>query len=62
MKNIIAVAGALAINVGLVLAFQNSAEDALPVPRGEVTVTELSVDGLPTLAQVNVPEESVVAL
>ena len=62
MRNIIALAGALAINIALVLAFQNSADEALPTPNGEVTVTELTLDGLPTLAQAAVADESAVAL
>lgn len=50
MKKIIAVAGALAINLALVVAFQRSADQALPVPNGEVTVTEVEMDAVPTLA------------
>lgn len=51
MRKIIAVAGALAINLALVVAFQRSADQALPVPNGEVTVTELELESVPTLAQ-----------
>lgn len=50
--NFIAFAAALAINFALIAAFQNSADEALPVPKGEVTVTEIGFDSVPTLARV----------
>lgn len=59
MRNIIAVAAALAINIALILAFQNSAEEAMPVPNGEVTVTDLETNSVVTLAQANVDNQSV---
>ena len=59
MRNIIAVAAALAINIALILAFQNSAEEAMPVPNGEVTVTDLETNSVVTLAQTNVHNQSV---
>jgi hypothetical protein len=52
MRNFIAVAASLLINLGLVVAFQHSAENASPVPSGEVTVTDLNGDAVPTLAAV----------
>lgn len=50
MKRVIAVAASLLVNLGLVVAFQQSAEDA--APSGEVIVTELNGDAVPTLAAV----------
>lgn len=54
MRNVIAIAATLAINLALVFAFQRSAEEALP--RGEVTVTELGFDSVPALANAAVGE------
>lgn len=51
MKKVIAVAASLGINVAMFFAFQNSAEEALPVPSGEVTVVDLNTQSAPTLAQ-----------
>jgi hypothetical protein len=51
MRNFIAIAAALAINLAMVIAFQHSANEALPVPNGEVTVTELDLEPASTLAQ-----------
>jgi hypothetical protein len=50
MRNLTAIAAALAINVALALAFQHSANEALPLPEGEVTVTPLSIESVTTLA------------
>lgn len=52
MRNLIAVAAAVAINLAMFAAFQRSADEALPVPNGEVTVTELGLESVPTIAQV----------
>lgn len=50
MRNLLAVAAAVAINVALFAAIQRSADQALPVPNGEVIVTELDLESVPTLA------------
>lgn len=50
MRNFIAIAAAVAINLALVFAFQRSADEALPLPEGEVTITELALEPLPALA------------
>ncbi len=55
MRNFIAAAAAVAINLASFAVFQRSAEEALPVPNGEVTVTEFDVQSVPTLAQVARP-------
>jgi hypothetical protein len=52
MKRVVAVAASLLVNLGLVVAFQQSAEDAVPVPNGEVTVTDLNGEPVPALAAV----------
>ena len=52
MRNIIAVAASLLVNLGLVVAFQQSAEDARPVPNGEVTVIDMNSEAVPALAAV----------
>ena len=62
MRKIIAIAGALAINLALVVAFQRSADQAVPVPNGEVTVTELAFEPVPTLAQTVAIDQRRVAL
>lgn len=50
MRNLLAIAAAVAINVALFAALERSADEALPVPNGEVIVTELDLDSVPTLA------------
>ena len=50
MKRFIAIAASLLINLGVVIAFEYSAQQARPLPNGEVIVTELSV-GAASLAQ-----------
>ena len=42
MKNAIAIAASLLVNLTLIVAFERSANDAVPVPNGKVIVTELS--------------------
>lgn len=51
MKNIIAVAASLVVNLSAIAVFAHSANDAVPVPNGEVIVTEVSIDAVPSLAQ-----------
>jgi hypothetical protein len=55
MKNLIAIAASLAINLAVAVAFQHSANEAVPVPKGEVTVTELGLEPVATVAQAPVP-------
>jgi hypothetical protein len=62
MKNLIAVAGSLAINLAVLIAFQHSADEALPVPNGEVTVTELGLEPVATVAQAQGADTRHVAL
>jgi hypothetical protein len=52
MRNFIAIAASLAINLAVVLAFQHSANEAVPLPKGEVTVTELGLEPVAAVAQV----------
>jgi hypothetical protein len=52
MNKVIAVAASLLINLSLVLAFERSANEALP--SGEVTVTDLNADLDTALAQASV--------
>jgi hypothetical protein len=51
MKKFVAVAASLPVNVGLIVAFERSANEAMPLPEGEVIVTDLSLEGVPSLAQ-----------
>ena len=51
MKKVIAVTASLLVNVGLIVAFERSANEAMPLPQGEVIVTDLSLQGVPSLAQ-----------
>ena len=51
MKKIVAVAASLLVNLSLVAAFERSANEAVPLPNGEVTVTDLSIEGVPSLVQ-----------
>jgi hypothetical protein len=51
MKKVIAVAASLLVNLSLVAAFERSANDAVPLRSGEVIVTELSIEGVPSLVQ-----------
>ena len=62
MRNFIALAAAVAINLALFAAFQRSAEEAVPVPNGEVTVTEFDLESVPTLAQVTTHQSAHAAL
>ena len=60
MKNAIAIAASLLVNLTLIIAFEHSADEAAPVPKGEVTITDLNADlnshvnsqALPSLARV----------
>jgi hypothetical protein len=52
MKNAIAIAASLLVNLTLIVAFEHSANEAAPVPNGEVTVTDLNAQALPSLARV----------
>ena len=52
MKNFIAIAASLLVNLTLIVAFEHSADEAAPVPNGEVTVTDLNAEALPSLARV----------
>jgi hypothetical protein len=54
MKRFVAVAASLLVNIGLVVAFERSANEAVPVPNGEVIVTELSIEAVPALAQASI--------
>jgi hypothetical protein len=54
MKTFVAVAASLLVNIGLVVAFERSANEAVPVPNGEVIVTELSIEAVPALAQASI--------
>jgi hypothetical protein len=54
MKRFVAVAASLLVNLGLVVAFERSANEAVPLPNGEVTVTDLSIEGVPSLAQASI--------
>jgi hypothetical protein len=54
MKRFVAVAASLFVNIGLVVAFERSANEAVPVPNGEVIVTELSIEAVPSLAQASI--------
>jgi hypothetical protein len=51
MKKFVAVAASLLVNIGLVVAFERSANEAVPLPKGEVIVTDLSIEAVPSLAQ-----------
>jgi hypothetical protein len=62
MKKFVAIAASLGINLGVLVALENSAENALPVPSGEVTVVELDSQPVPTLAQAPAIESSGIAL
>lgn len=54
MKKFVAVAASLLVNIGLVVAFERSANEAVPVPNGEVIVTDLSIEAVPALAQASI--------
>ena len=54
MKKFVAVAASLLVNIGLVLAFERSANEAVPLPNGEVIVTDLSIEVVPSLAQASI--------
>jgi hypothetical protein len=51
MKKFVAIAASLLVNVGLVVALERSANEAMPLPNGEVIVTDLSIEAVPSLAQ-----------
>jgi hypothetical protein len=53
MKSLIALAASLLVNLSLLVAFERSADEARPVPNGEVFITDLSVEAVPSLAQVS---------
>jgi hypothetical protein len=42
MKNVIAIAASLLVNLTLIGAFEHSANESVPVPNGTVIVTELN--------------------
>ena len=44
MKTVIALSASVLINASLVIAFERSATQAMPLPNGEVIVTELGPD------------------
>jgi hypothetical protein len=50
MKKFVAIAASLLVNVGLVVALERSANEAMPLPNGEVIVTDLSIEAIPSLA------------
>ena len=50
MKNAIAIAASLLVNLSLIVAFEHSANEAVPVPNGEVIVTDLSAQALPSFS------------
>ena len=54
MKKVIAIAASLLVNLSLVAAFERSADEALPLPGGEVTVTDLSIEPATSLVQASV--------
>ena len=56
MKSTIAVAASLLVNLSLIVAFENSAIDAVPLPNGEVIVTDLNVDAVPSLVQASIAQ------
>ncbi len=51
MRKFIAITATVIIHAGLVFVFARSAEEAMPLPKGEVTITELGSDFVPALAQ-----------
>jgi hypothetical protein len=51
MKNAIAIAASLLVNLSLFAAFERSATEAAPVPNGEVIVTDLNIEPVSSLAQ-----------
>jgi hypothetical protein len=51
MKKVIAIAASLLVNLSLVAAFERSANEAVPLPSGEVIVTDLSLEAVPSLVQ-----------
>jgi hypothetical protein len=53
MKSVIALAASLLVNSSLLIAFERSADEARPLPSGEVFITDLSVEAVPSLAQVS---------
>ena len=46
MKNVIAIAASLLVNLSLVAAFERSANEAAPLPNGEVIVTDLNIEAV----------------
>ena len=50
MKYVIAIAASLFVNLSLIGAFEHSANEAVPLPNGEVIVTDLNIDAV-SLAQ-----------
>jgi hypothetical protein len=50
MRKLIAITAAAAINLALILVFARSADEAMPTPNGEVTITELSSGSVASLA------------
>ena len=44
MKNAIAIAASLLVNLSLIVAFERSANEAVPLPNGEVIVTDLNIE------------------
>jgi hypothetical protein len=61
MKKVIAVAASLLVNLSLIATFERSANEAMPLPKGEVTVTDLSIEPVSALAQASLvgPDQSV---
>jgi hypothetical protein len=51
MKNVIAIAASLLVNLSLIAAFERSANEAVPLPNGEVIVTDLNLEAVSSLAQ-----------
>ena len=54
MKNFIAIAASLLINLSLIAAFERSATEGVPLPAGQVIVTDLNLEVVPSLAQASI--------
>jgi hypothetical protein len=54
MQKVIAIAASLLVNLSLVAAFERSADEALPLPSGQVIVTDLSIESAPSLVQASI--------